>query len=66
MATITVEIDDDRLIEMKRLLDTEDDSETLARAVEIAAGAIYQRRAARRRLSELAHEGGAFGEAPSA
>ncbi|MFD5495108.1 hypothetical protein ACTWJ9_19680 [Streptomyces sp. GDS52] len=66
MATITIEIDDDRLTEMKQLLDTEDDSETLTRAVEIAAGAIYQRRAARRRLSELAHEGGAFGEAPSA
>jgi hypothetical protein len=66
MATITVEIDDERLIEVKRLLHTEGDAETLTKAVDIAVGAIYQRRAARQRLSELASEGGAFGEARSA
>lgn len=66
MATITIEIDDERLAEVKQLLHTEDDRETLDKAVEIAVGAIYQRRAARRRLSELAHEGGAFSEAQTA
>lgn len=66
MAMITIEIDDERLAEAKQLLHTKDDGETLDKAVEIAIGAIYQRRAARRRLSELAHEGGAFGEAQSA
>jgi Arc/MetJ family transcription regulator len=62
MARITIEIDDERLAEVKQLLHTEDDGETLAKAVDVAVGAVYQRRAARRRLSELASEGGAFGE----
>lgn len=64
MARISIEIDDERLAEVKQLLHTEDDSEALAKAVDIAVGAVYQRRAARRRLSELASEGGAFGEIP--
>lgn len=66
MARITIEIEDERLTEVKQLLHTEGDSETLAKAVDIAIGAIHQRRAARQRLRELAGEGGAFGEARSA
>jgi Arc/MetJ family transcription regulator len=63
MAKITIEIDEERLAEAKQLLHTEDDTEVVAKAVDIAVGAIYQRRAARQRLSELAGEGGAFDEA---
>ncbi|MFK4186232.1 hypothetical protein ACI2L4_19775 [Streptomyces sparsogenes] len=63
MTKITIEIDEERLAEAKQLLQTEDDAEVVAKAVDIAVGAIYQRRAARQRLSELAGEGGAFGEA---
>jgi hypothetical protein len=66
MAKITIEIDDVRLAEVKQLLHTEGDTETLAKAMDIAVGAIHQRRAARQRLSELAGEEGAFGEARSA
>lgn len=66
MARITIEIDDERLVEAKHLLHIEDDAEVVAKAVDIAVGAIYQRRAARQRLSELADEGGAFGEVRSA
>jgi Arc/MetJ family transcription regulator len=65
MARITIEIEDERLTEAKQLLHTEGDTETLAKAVDIAIGAIHQRRAARQRL-RVAGEGGAFGEARSA
>lgn len=60
MARITVEIDDEVLAEAKKVLRTGEDEETLLKAVTIAVGAVYQRRAARRRLAEMAAAGDAF------
>lgn len=60
MARITVEIDDEVLAEAKKVLRTSEDEETMLKAVTIAVGAVYQRRAARQRLAEMTAAGDAF------
>lgn len=60
VARITVEIDDEVLAEAKEVLRTGEDEETMLKAVTIAVGAVYQRRAARQRLAEMTAAGDAF------